>query len=233
MLRDAMRRVQFAGGECYHVYNRGVEQRTTFLTEADYRRFFYDLFVCNDRRPAPNVVRPARDTLEQNLKRVRELLVDILCVCLMPNHFHLLLRQRADGDGVPLFMQKLGTAFTMYFNAKYERSGVLFQGTYKALHVPRDEYLLPLSRYIHLNPLELIEPAWKERGIRDPKRAHAFLVDYPWSSYGDYAGKPRCSSLLDTSLLRSMFRSESDYVGYVERWPVAALRRLTPYTLEP
>jgi len=136
-----MKRPEFASEEIYHVYNRGVEKRDVFLNEWDYTRFIHGLFEFNDTHPAisSNVKLSARHRAQElsNTKLQpypevqprgeveppdkRELLVDILAFCLMPNHFHLLLQQKRD-NGIVKFMQKLGTGYTMYFNKKYDRS---------------------------------------------------------------------------------------------------------------
>jgi len=236
-----MRRVQFADGEYYHVYNRGVEKRDVFGARADYERFLFGLYALNDRRPFLNSQYHYRGltSIERLAGRVRErgaaekriALVDLVCFCLMPNHFHLLLRQRGD-DGVSLFMQKLGTAYTMYFNEKYERSGGLFQGTYKAIHVPHDRYFLPLSRYIHLNPLDVFEPRWRERGVRGSKKTHDFLFEYPWSSYADYVNRPRYPLLLDAVLIRGLVGGPGQYQEYVEAYRPAEATNISPFTIE-
>lgn len=228
-----MRRIEFAAGEIYHVYNRGVEKRDTFEVREDYERFLYVLLACNDHRPLFNSQFHYRGStsIVRVAEKKRVPFVDLLCFCLMPNHFHLLLRQR-ENDSVPAYMQKVGTAYTMYFNTKYERSGALFQGRYKAIHVPRDTYFLHLTRYIHLNPLDLREPQWKERGIRQPGKVSRFLFDYPWSSYADYCGSSRFSFLLDTELLRSMFRSSEEYRRFVEAWTPRHLQRCAALTIE-
>ena len=96
----------------------------------------------------------------------RKLLVEILVFTLMPNHFHLLLKQKQE-NGISKFMHKLGVGYSMYFNQKYERTGSLFQGTYKAIPVNNDSYFIHLPYYIHLNPLDLIEPKWKNGEIKN------------------------------------------------------------------
>ncbi len=96
------------------------------------------------------------------------MLVEILCFCLMPNHFYLILKQLIEG-GILLFMQKLA-GYVYYFNLKFKRIRSLFQGKFKAIEIDNENYLLHLSRYQHLNPLELIEPDWKEDGIKNLKK---------------------------------------------------------------
>ena len=217
-----MNREEPGTGECYHVYNRGVEKRTVFTSVADYERFMFSVFACNAPKPFRFRQRGDRglQSVRQLLADVPGQLVDLICFCLMPNHFHLLLRQRCD-NGIALYLQKLLTAYTMYFNKRYDHSGVLFQGTYQRRHVDRDEYLLPVSRYIHLNPLDLSQPGWQERGITDPAAVHQVLLDYPWSSYGEYAGRPRYAPFVATGLLSDIFGSPERYASYVTRgWQI-------------
>src|SRR3989344_7885148 len=144
-----MRKVQFANDYFYHAYNRGTDKREIFSDEKDYFRFIRDLFEFNDN----NAVVNANFRFVQQINyggstsivsRAREQLVDIISFCLMPNHFHFILKQLKDG-GIVKFMQKIGTGYTMYFNQKHKRSGVLFQGKFKAILIARDEYFLPLS----------------------------------------------------------------------------------------
>ena len=163
-----LRRVPLVEGEIYHVYNRGAHKRDIFTTDWDYQRFQVLLYLSNTKDPIN-----LRDLFEKHKGRsfggmfsevVDGSLVSVLAYCLMPNHFHLVLRQK-NQDGITLFMRKLATAYAMYFNTKYDHSGVLFQGRYKSKHVNTDAYLRWIFSYVHLNPLEIIQPEWKERGI--------------------------------------------------------------------
>jgi putative transposase len=188
-----MRPVPFTSGEFYHLYNRGVDKRRIFMSPAEYRRFIAYLFLLNDteRRRIDHLFDPS-----SNLATIwkakpsgsfsgGDALVAIGAYCLMPNHFHLYVTPVAD-DGISKFMQRLQTAYTMYFNEKYERSGALFQGTFKAEHVDNDIYAKYLFSYIHLNPAKLKDPEWKERGPRDLKELREFVGKYPYSSLGEY-----------------------------------------------
>ncbi len=151
-------------------------------------------------------------------ERGDELLVDICAYCLMPNHFHLLLRERVEG-GISRFMQKLTTAYTMYFNKRYERSGTLLQGRFKATHASRDEYLSYLVAYIHLNPVKLIEPLWKESGIADRDYAEDYLASYTFSSYPDYLGQDRAQNrLLDMKALPINCDSPKSFSENMRSW---------------
>lgn len=133
----------------------------------------------------------------------------------MPNHYHLLLRQEAD-HGIPRFMQKLGTAYTMYFNVKNKRVGPLFQGRYKAVHIGDEPYLLHLSRYIHINPLDLEYPKWKEKGVGSPMKARKFLEAYPWSSYRDYLGYNTYPDILDRKLLKTVLGKPTEIRNFTQ-----------------
>ena len=200
-----MKKPQFVEDCIYHIYNRGVEKRKTFLDQKDYLRFIHDLFELNDEAPVQNVlyyfdpksmeVQPRYIWGKERHKR--KLLVEILVFTLMPNHYHLLVKQKAK-NGIVRFMQKLGTGYAMYFNQKYERVGALFQGRFKAVRVENDAHFLHLPHYIHTNPLELkyggsTSINWKQ-GIK-------YLQNYRWSSFPDYIGKKNFPSVTSRDFL--------------------------------
>lgn len=205
---------EFLPGSFYHIYNRGVEGREIFLEEKDYLRFIHNLYEFNDEEPALPYFLIAKKKEFLTSQKARKLLVKIIAFCLMPTHYHLLLEIIAEG-GLTKFMRKLGTGYTMYFNERYKRSGVLFQGKFKSIRVDRDEYFTHLSRYIHLNPLELIEPRWKEEGIKDLSRVEKFLKKYRWSSFPDYLGIKNFPSLTEREVLNSYFESANSYQEFV------------------
>jgi putative transposase len=215
-----MRKIKFVNDYFYHIYNRGVEKRDIFLEKVDYFRFIHDLYEFNDTQSVFNSARKiVRGSTSNNLSdktRRRDLLVEIIAFCLMPNHFHFILCQKKD-DGIVKFMQKIGTGYTIYFNQKNKRSGVLFQGKFKATLVDTDKYFLPLINYIHLNPVELIEPGWKENGIKNRQAINKFLENYRWSSYPDYIGIKNFPSILDKKFVESYFNKEIDYKKFINQ----------------
>lgn len=152
----------------YHVYNRGVEKRDIFLDDRDYRMFLYQIKYY--------LGIPEKDDIKQNFRSLRNK-VYLLAYCLMPNHYHLLVKQISK-DGMTKLLRAVCTNYVTYFNTRYKRVGGLFQGKYKAAMVDKDEYFLHLSRYIHINPRELnrVGPYWGS----DPLRS------YPYSSYNYY-----------------------------------------------
>jgi len=185
----------------YHVYNRGVEKRPIFLDRQDYIVFLH--FLKKYLTPKPKA--PASVEVDPS-KRFRiipyESLSDeisLLAYCLMPNHFHLLLQQKKI-DSMTKFLRCTCTSYSMYFNKKYERVGPLFQGIYKAANIENENYLLHLSRYIHLNPRELfteVQPLTRDQPLQR---------DYEWSSYPEYVGK-RKTEWVKTDLILSYFSS--------------------------
>jgi len=193
----ANRKTKFFIGEYYHIYNRGVEKRDIFNDNNDCDRFLKLLFLCNSRKSVHIV-----DMFRKNLSLYDILefnrgdtLVDIIAYCLMPNHFHLVIKERIEG-GISKFIQKLSTGYTMYFNERNDRSGALFQGAFKSEHINNDAYFNYIFVYICLNPLSIIEPGFKNKGISDKERAKSFIKKYKYSSYIDYVGTGRKESVL-------------------------------------
>lgn len=211
------RNVDIAPDEFYHIYNRGTEKRDTFLDERDYERFLGLLYTCNGSKPVD--LKLQGSTLYEFLEAERgDVLADVTAYVLMPNHFHLLMRSKKEGD-VSKFMQKLATGYTMYFNTKYERTGALFQGRFKAKHVHTDEYLASVISYIHLNPVKLIDPLWKEQGVSDKKKAEVFLSQYRWSSYRDFLEINRPEKvILQKDALPEYWHGPKSFESFVTSW---------------
>lgn len=183
------RGISFLQDEFYHVYNRGTDKRIIFCNNDDYFRFIELLYLSNSQHRIN--VRDIEESVSSIYEFNREqTLVSIGAYCLMPNHFHILLTPEAEG-GVADFMRKLGTSYSMYFNKKYGRTGTLFEGKFKAKHADADEYLKYLFAYIHLNPVKLIDPTWKEKGIADAVKAYEYAASYEYSSLPDYLGRYR------------------------------------------
>jgi putative transposase len=188
----------FTTGEIYHVYNRGVEKRKVFLETSDYFRMIHDLYELNDKNATLNSQYcPKRDPTRQKNNLSREILVEILAFVLMPNHYHLTLRQ-IEENGIVKFMQKLGTGYAMYFNKKNNRVGPLFQNRFKATHINTDDYARNLLGYIHTNPVALIE---NYRGPTSINIDMEFLEGYRWSSFLDYIGTKNFPSVTSRDFL--------------------------------
>ncbi len=227
---------KYVSGGIYHVYNRGVEKRKIFLDEQDYKVFLYYLKVylsepCFDGSH-PSSLTGATHQIPFNILRLGNdydlyKRVKLLAYCLMPNHFHFMLKQ-IDERAMREFMKRLANAYVRYFNEKYERVSSLFQGRYKAVLIDKESYLLHLSRYIHCNPLELIKGS-------DPKK----LIEYSYSSYPDYIGERKTSWVHPEEILQ-YFKTTGDkdikafasYQEFVENYIIDSKEILKEMTLE-
>lgn len=187
----------FVNDSFYHVYNRGVEKRQTFLIERDYQRFLQTLYYYQFSGPKPrfsNRLRFKNKDFDRNPK-----IVEIVCYCLMPNHFHLLLRQNKD-HGIQEFISKLVNSYTKYFNTKHKRIGALFQGQFKAVPIETDEQLIHLSRYIHLNPFVAeITSDWK---------------NFSYSSIQEFIGTT-ANPFCETRYILDFFSKSNSYGSFI------------------
>ncbi len=213
----SLRKISFVVEEFYHLYNRGNSKQKIFLDEKDYWRFVDLLYAVNSA---------SRFNFSDSIKGIsvyeREQnrpLVAIGAYCLMPNHFHILVTPLVE-EGVSRFMQKLSTAYVMYFNQKYQRTGGLFEGKFKSEHANNDRYLKYIFSYIHLNPIKLIQNDWKEEGIGNKKLAHEHLHAYPHSSFLDYV-RPNNriqSKILNTDPFPNYFPNNKRFMKEVTDW---------------
>ncbi|OHA00946.1 MAG: hypothetical protein A3C07_00900 [Candidatus Sungbacteria bacterium RIFCSPHIGHO2_02_FULL_47_11] len=210
----AKRKVEFVENELYHICGRGVDGRTIFLDEQDYFRAIHDIYEFNDKHPTANIRyrTPLLQSLQFHAATPRERLpiIEILAFTLLPNHYHLLLRQLAE-NGIKNFMHKLGTGYASYFNQKYQRSGGLFQRPFKAVLVEKQAHFIHLPFYIHANPLDLKFPTWRERKLKDPQKAMEFLENYQWSSFPDYIGKKNFPSVTQRDFLTKVIGGPKEY----------------------
>lgn len=181
-------------GNYYHIYNRGVERRDIFQTDNDRNRFLKTIFYYQYIGPKPRFSR-FNPEIHKNLSK--ETLINIIAYCLMPNHFHLLIKQNKD-NGISEYTGKISNSYTKYFNTKYRRVGPLLQGSFKSVLVESDEQIIHLSRYIHLNP-------YVAGLIKN-------LKDYSWSSYNDYLNN---SSRVIKEEILNFFKSAKDYENFV------------------
>jgi REP element-mobilizing transposase RayT len=171
--------VHYSQGEFYHIYNRGSGRQSIFRETENY------LFL---------------------LRRVKQYAqsfnVTVIAYCLLPNHYHFLLRQ--DGQQpAGMFPQRLFNSYTKAFNKRYGRTGTLFEGRYKAIHVDKDGYLLHLCRYVHANPVK--------HGLTPN------LERWPYSNYLEWIGA-RKGTLVDREFSRELFPEPEDYGRFVQEY---------------
>lgn len=184
-------------GEFYHLYNRGLSRQDIFTQGRDYSQFIKTIFYYQIQNPKPkfSLYRQSKTFPIDTSKKI----VDIISYCLMPNHFHLLVKQLQDG-GISEFMRKFIHSYTKYRNVKYNQQGPIFQGIFKAVLIEKDEQLIHLSRYIHLNPL--VSLLAKDLSL------------YPWSSYKTFIGLEDRPAIAKEEIL-SFFKSPDDYKQFV------------------
>lgn len=199
-----MKKAKLANGEFYHIYNRGVDKRQVFLDLEDLGRFLQSMQEFNSEKPIGSLYENSFHAL---LGGETAKLVDIVCYCLNPNHFHFVLRQKTDG-GISEFMKRLG-GYTWYFNRKYQRSGSLFQGAFKAKHVNSNEYLLHVSSYVNLNnrvhKLKLAGPIFK-------------------SSWDEYMGTNK-NDICKKDIILDQFKTNKEYKDFAESSLIDILER--------
>ncbi|MCX6755686.1 MAG: transposase [Candidatus Nomurabacteria bacterium] len=201
-----MRNIQISVGEYYHILNRGVNKQIIFHDKNDYSRFLFLILYFQSPVNFQNIGRISKDIFVQHSvlnidKIIKDRYVELISFCLMSNHFHLIVKEEVEG-GISQYMQRVLNAYTKYFNKKYQKSGHLFQGPYKAIHIIDDTYLLHLSAYIHRNPREIKDWFKKEE-------------EYLWSSYQDFIKENRWNNLLVPNIILEQFKNKEDYKKFV------------------
>lgn len=186
-------------GTFYHVYNRGSEKRAIFLQPRDYKRFTKTLAYYQYLGPKQSFSKFSSINLKSFKPELNKKLVDIICYCLMPNHFHFLLKQLID-NGISIFISQVCNSYTKYFNTKYSRVGALLQGVFKAELIETDEQFLHVSRYIHLNPI--VSGLIKN------------LNNYPYSSYQEFIYQNQ--GLCNTTEILNFFSSPEKYKDFIK-----------------
>jgi len=187
----------FEENSYYHVFNRGVEKRKIFIDLKDYKIFIYYLFIY--LKPISIVLSKYPELPLRLQSKNLSAEVSLISFCLMPNHFHLLLRQNTK-NGISKLMKQITNAYTEYFNKRNKRVGSLMQGPFKAVKISTDEQLIHLSRYIHLNPLV--------------GNVVNNLDKYQWSSFASFFSEKN-SHLCDKKIIKKFFRSTLDYKKFV------------------
>jgi len=210
-------------GDIFHILNRGVEQKEIFYEENDYLRFAHGLYDFNNTTYAlPYPCRCKSRGIGHAMSNDREELVDLLCWALLPNHSHNLVQEKID-NGASVFSKKIFGGYTKYINEKHSRSGVLFQGRSKIIRVEHDPHFIHLPFYIMGNPIKLVEPDWKEAGIKNLEKVMSFLENYRWSSFPDIIGKNNFPLLINKDLFYEIFQTnekkfKKDFIEWIKSY---------------
>lgn len=185
-----MRKEYFEEGQFYHIYNRGVDKRVIFTNDREKLRFINSLYVLNNFLDIPSRFDIFSLEPREFLTPIKPY-VKIVAGCLMSNHYHLMLTPLRE-KGVSQFLHKSGSSYAHYFNRLHERTGRLFESTFKAKHVDRHEYAAYLTQYIHLNPVEL----YRTKIGTSAEETLKNVENYQWSSLPIYLGKESPFSLI-------------------------------------
>ncbi|MBU2578989.1 transposase [Patescibacteria group bacterium] len=244
----SQRKQKFLNGEIYHIAARRIGDELLFKDINDYYRGIFSIFEFNTIEPilirnrrklrrkiylvnkeevgrgltSANFSVSISDNLtviQSTPQNPRDLLVEILGFCFMPNHIHLLVRQLKDG-GISKFMQKFGSGYAVYFKGKHnlQKKGYFFQNKFNSVHIETEDQLRNVFVYIHTNPAALIESNWKEKGITNPKKVIKFLEEYKWSSYQDYIGKKNFPSVTKREWLLEIMGSAQGCKKSIDEW---------------
>jgi len=201
------RDIQLVNEGIYHVFNRGINSQKIFNCDRDYYQFLDRIqYYQNDNlsmryshfNDLPLVI---KDDLLNKLSSKKEFLVDIIAYCLMPNHFHFILKQKVD-NGISKYISNLTNSYTRYYNIKHKRTGPILQGKFKAIGIESNEQICHLSRYIHLNPYSM--------GIIDNFRE---LLKYPYSSLPEYVNHQK--RICDSGIILGQFQDIASYKKFV------------------
>ncbi len=212
----SLRKVDFVEGEYYHLYNRGNSKQKIFHDNNDYLRFISMMYACNSEYNF-RTFGLIKSEDPYDFERGNQL-VHIGVYCLMSNHFHIVVTEKIE-SGISKFMQKLSTAYVMYYNKKYNRTGGLFEGKFKAQHLNTDKYLKYIFSYIHLNPIKMIQKDWKEIGVLDKKQAIEYLNKYEYSSYLDFIDTKRIqNNILNRESFPGYFPKKNDTIKEIFTW---------------
>lgn len=192
------RKIPLIKDEYYHIFNRGVDKRDVFLDKEDQTRFLQSMKVFNSLEPVGSIYEYSfqEHRLGNGVSKLLEPLVEFICYCLNPNHYHFLVRQLVD-DGIAKFMHRISLGYTKYFNERHERNGVLFQGPFKAVHISSNEQLFHVSIYINLND-----------------RLHKIGKGVSKSSWSEYSGGGRI--FCNPEIILGQLKSSADYKKIAE-----------------
>ncbi|MGB9706931.1 MAG: transposase [Microgenomates group bacterium] len=204
----SLRKIPLVTEEIYHVVNRGVGAIPIFTNNKDYQRFTLTFrYYQNQKVPFQfskflNLSKKQKEQLFVDLGQKKDFWVEIIAYCLMPNHFHFLLKQKAN-NGILNFIRLTTDSYSKYFNIKNERKGSLFEGRFKAIRVENETQLIHLTRYIHLNPYS----SFVVKSLKN-------LLAYPHSSLGEYLN-PEGFGFCQKELIYAYFKTPVAYREFV------------------
>ncbi len=229
--KTKMLREKIIPGSIVHVYNRGNRKQEIVRDGKDKWHFLEILYYFNSDftsggRPFRNIKKIEWERTILSMQRQnpfvwpvdwpeRNPLVKIMAFCLMPNHFHLFLKEIKE-DGINVFMKRIGTGMGTYFNTKYHEVGRLFQGPYRSKIINEEIYFKYLSVYIQVKNVFELYPWGYEKAIQEFDKAYEWAIGYPYCSLADYAGN-RNSPIINKDVLGELFNSPKEYKEFAKQ----------------
>ena len=214
-------KADFATGQYYHVYTRGVDRRKVFMDKSDFERFFISLFLFNDKtyksiagRGEDRLLR--RCFVETTQYDPREKLVDIVTFNLLTNQMHMILVPLQD-DGISRFMHRVLMGYAQYFNKKNDRVGALFE-TYKAKVVTSQSYLEHMVPYTHLNTIDMFGLPWRDGLVENWEQAKRHLEEHRWSGHHVAMRRPQKLPVVSEEYLHKMYPTSEGYLEHLKGW---------------
>lgn len=229
-----MRKDNFVDGEYYHIYNRTIANYRVFNDERNAKHLLQALLLANStksseafdwlrndrKKPLPTCdVGKGFDRVLEVLKE-GEKIVDLLCFAIMPDHYHLLLKEKKE-NGIIDFVRKCDISISKYINIRNNRKGSLFESRFKSKHIDSNEYLVHSSVYMHLNPLDTISgKEWREHKLQNWEEIRKSLFDYPWSSLKSFfePSSDKNNLLSGQEVITEQFKNKEDYEEFLKDW---------------
>lgn len=233
-----IRKEKFVPGEYYHIFSRTILNVPEFKDYSNAKRLLLAFLIANSTKSSEGFqfLRNNKNASFEDVNKIikdGKKLVDILCFSIMPDHYHLLIKEKEE-NGITNFILKCNTSIAKYVNIKNDRKGSLFENTFKAKHINSNEYLLHLSLYIHLNPLDfLMNKNWRIHGLKNWNEAKKKLIDYPWSSIKYFLIKNHYNPIISGSkILKEQFTDEKEYESFLRDWSEGSINKIENFILE-
>jgi len=226
------RKIIFAPENYYHIYNRTILNVPEFENYEHANKLAQCFLLANSTESALAFEYLRRPTGASWHKAIEiawrgDKLVDIISYAIMPDHYHLLIKELKE-NGTTSFLRRCNTAVAKYINTKNNRKGPLFESCFKAKHIDSNAYLLHLSLYIHLNPLDFIDGKnWRMGKIKNWPLAKKGLLKYPWSSLKNFLNDEKEDLILSgTEIISNQFRNKKEYEKFLTEWSTGNLEQI-------
>lgn len=222
--RKMIRKEKFVPGYYYHIYNRTLFNIPEFRVKKNAVRLQQSFLLANSTNSTPAFTCLRSSALSSFEKAAEiaaqgEKLVDVLCYVIMPDHYHLLIREKREG-GISSFIHKCNISVAKYINIKNDRRGPLFESLFQSKNISTNEYLFHLSLYIHLNPLDFISGrGWRNHELKNWNSIKNQLLSYPWSSLKFFLDDDHKDPIISgAELIKNEFDKKNTHGRFLKDW---------------